>query len=103
MALSPILARSTLRTDQFFSQGFLQVEVPLNDSRITSSDRQLFGAFTAVPTAGSLTHHFLSIATSASSPFCMWIWVRVIGFTATPATAALTGVHPTIEVHTPAL
>jgi hypothetical protein len=49
-ALSPFLAALYTPTDRFFTQGFLQVEAPLNSSPVTYSDQYLLGQF---GTAGS--------------------------------------------------
>src|SRR4029078_7768524 len=45
VALSPFVAALYAPTDRFFTQGFVQVEVPLNSSRITFTARQLLGTF----------------------------------------------------------
>jgi hypothetical protein len=102
VALAPFLAALYLPTERFYTQGFLQVDVPLNSSRVTYTNRQLQGTFEPSQEAlamGSLTPPFTVERDIREQTLLRADWGVGYWIYQAPGNRWLTGVAPSLEVH----
>jgi hypothetical protein len=102
LALPPFLAALDAPTERFFTQAFVQVEVPPNSSRITYSDRQLLGTFPAAGAAlaqGNVTPP-LAVDADTREETLMHVDRGMVSWPhRDPGSRWRTGVAPTLAVH----
>lgn len=102
VALSPFFAALYMPNDRLFTQGFFQVEVPLNPSPIRYSDVQLLGRFgtggNPIPPGSQIPpfeyHDRIREQTLIHIDWGTGYWIY-----RQPENKWLTGVAPSVEVH----